>query len=108
MPLLQITDASGRNWHYPLTPDVRCTIGRATDNCVTLDDPRASRYHAFIRHEAGTYILVDGALVGAELKRSINKVLVNGQPHAEHRLKDGDQIVIGASRLQFVETKAER
>jgi adenylate cyclase len=108
MALLQITDASGRQWQYQLTPEVRCTIGRATDNCVTLDDPRASRYHAHIRHEAGAYIIVDGIVMGAELKRSVNKVLINGQPHAEHRLTHNDEITIGASKLLFVAPQEER
>ena len=49
MALLKITDASGRQWQYILTPQAICTIGRAPDNMVVLDDPRASRYHAHIK-----------------------------------------------------------
>src|SRR5205085_9258607 len=108
MAVLQITDAGGRQWEYELSPEARCSIGRAADNCVALDDPRASRYHAHIKYEGGAYVLVDGVVVGAEVKRSANHVLVNGQPHAEHRLAHGDQIDIGTSRLVFVQPEAEQ
>ncbi len=108
MALIQITDAGGQQWQYDLSPQTPCTIGRAPDNCVTLNDPRASRYHAHIKHEAGAYFIVDGFVSGAGIKRSANQVLVNGQPHAEHRLTDGDQITIGTSRLTFVEPVVER
>ena len=107
MPLLQITDAGGRQWEYILSPQAQCTIGRAADNCVALDDPRASRYHAHIKFDAGAYVLVDGVFAGAELKRSPNRVLVNGRAQDEHRLRDGDQITIGTSRLIFAETEQE-
>jgi adenylate cyclase len=107
MPLLQITDAGGRQWEYILSPQTPCTIGRAADNSVALDDPRASRYHAHIKFDAGAYVLVDGVMVGAELKRSPNRALVNGRTQDAHRLKDGDQITIGTSRLIFAEAEQE-
>jgi adenylate cyclase len=107
MAHLQITDASGRQWQYELTPQRPCTIGRAADNCVTLDDPRASRYHAHVRADGDTYTLVDGVLVGSELKRSANRLTVNGRQRDEHRLTDGDQINIGMSRLVFVQPTGE-
>src|SRR5947209_14776201 len=46
MAILHITDASGRAWQLPLSPQDVCTIGRAPDNRAVLNDPRASRYHA--------------------------------------------------------------
>ena len=49
MALVKIIDASGRQWQYELAPQAPCTIGRAPDNCIVLDDPRVSRYHAHIR-----------------------------------------------------------
>jgi pSer/pThr/pTyr-binding forkhead associated (FHA) protein len=49
MAHLKITDASGRQWRFTFTPDSICTIGRAPDNTVVLDDPRASRYHAHVK-----------------------------------------------------------
>jgi adenylate cyclase len=98
MALLHITDAGGRAWQLPLPPKGACTIGRAPDNRVVLNDPRASRYHAHIKTQDGAYVIVDGGLDG---KPSANHLFVNGEQRREHPLRDGDQIQIGASRLRF-------
>ncbi|HEV7743595.1 MAG TPA: adenylate/guanylate cyclase domain-containing protein [Pyrinomonadaceae bacterium] len=109
MALLKVTDASGRQWEYGFLPDGACTIGRAPDNTVVLDDPRASRYHAHIKPaEDGSFMLVDGAVINGELRRSANKVFVNGGPHYEYQLKNGDRITIGASTLRFEQRAEER
>jgi adenylate cyclase len=109
MALLKITDASGRQWEYSFLPQGICTIGRAPDNTVVLDDPRASRYHAHVKSaEDGTFTLVDGAVINGELRRSANKVFVNGGAHYEHELKNGDRITIGASTLRFEQREEER
>jgi adenylate cyclase len=108
MAVLKIIDASGREWEYPLTPQSPCTIGRAPDNCVVLDDPRASRHHAFIKSEDGTFTIVDGVRMGGEIRRSANKVFINGEPHYEHQLTNGDRVTIGASTLRFEQRAEER
>ena len=98
MALLHITDAGGRAWQLPLSPQGVCTVGRAPDNRVVLNDPRASRYHAHVRFRNGVYVLVDGGVDG---KLSANHVFVNGEQRLEHPLRDGDVIQIGASRLRL-------
>jgi adenylate cyclase len=98
MALLHITDAGGRAWQLPLSPQGVCTIGRAPDNSVVLNDPRASRYHAHVKFRDGAYVLFDGGLDG---KRSANHVFVNGVERVEHPLRDGDSVQIGASRLRL-------
>src|SRR5215210_3692849 len=98
MALLHITDASGRTWQLPLAPQGVCTIGRAPDNRVVLNDPRASRYHAHVKFRDGAYVLFDGSVDG---KPSANHVFVNGEQRLEHPLRDGDLIQIGASRLRL-------
>jgi adenylate cyclase len=109
MALLKITDASGRQWEHKLEAQSSCAIGRAPDNAIVLDDPRASRYHAHIKSgDDGTFTLVDGSMVNGELRRSANKVFVNGGPHYEHQLKNGDRITIGASTLRFEQRAEER
>lgn len=109
MALLKITDASGRQWEFSFQPQGACTIGRAPDNTVVLDDPRASRYHAHIRSaEDGSFMLVDGAVINGELRRSANRVFVNGEAHYEYELKNGDRITIGASTLKFEQRAEER
>jgi adenylate cyclase len=109
MALLKITDASGRQWEYSFSAQGSCTIGRAPDNTVVLDDPRASRYHAHIKAtDDATFTLVDGSIINGELRRSANKVFVNGGPHYEYQLKNGDRITIGASTLRFEQRAEER
>ncbi|MEK6279583.1 MAG: adenylate/guanylate cyclase domain-containing protein [Acidobacteriota bacterium] len=109
MAVLKITDASGRQWQYGLVAQAKCTIGRAPDNDVVLDDPRASRYHAHINSaDEGSFMLVDGAVISGQLRRSANKVFINGGPQTEHTLTNGDRITIGASTLRFEQQPEER
>jgi adenylate cyclase len=109
MAHLKITDASGRQWQFSFLPNAACTIGRAPDNTVVLDDPRASRYHAHINQtEHGTFTIIDGAVINGQLRRSANKVFINGEPRFEHQLKNGDRITIGASTLRFDQPAEER
>ncbi|HEX8710008.1 MAG TPA: adenylate/guanylate cyclase domain-containing protein [Pyrinomonadaceae bacterium] len=108
MAFLNITDASGRQWQYNLAEQAPCTIGRAPDNCIVLDDPRASRHHAHIRFDNPHYVIVDGIVIGGQVRRSANKVFVNGEPRYEHPLADGDRVTIGASTIRFEQQKEER
>lgn len=109
MALLKITDASGRQWQYTFPPQGVCTIGRAPDNAVVIDDPRASRYHAHIKSaEDGSFSIVDGAAIDGRLRRSANRVFINGEPHFEYQLKNGDRVTIGASTLRFEQPAEER
>ena len=109
MAVLKVTDASGRQAQHQLNARVNCMIGRAPDNQIVLDDPRASRHHAHIKaNEDGSFTLVDGVIVNGQIKRSANKVFVNGEQKFDHPLKDGDRVTIGASTLRFEQPKEER
>lgn len=109
MAHLKITDASGRQWQFNFLPKTTCTIGRAPDNTVVLDDPRASRYHAHITQaDNGTFTIIDGAMVNGQLRRSANKVFINGEPRFDQQLKNGDRVTIGASTLRFEQPVEER
>jgi adenylate cyclase len=109
MALLKITDASGRQWQHMLSPLAACTIGRAPDNVIVLDDPRASRYHAHVKAgEEGSFTVVDGTVINGQLRRSANKVFINGEPRYEQPLKNGDRITIGASTIRFEQEAEER
>jgi len=109
MAVLKVTDASGRQAQHQLNARVNCMIGRAPDNQIVLDDPRASRHHAHIKaNEDGSFTVVDGVIVNGQIKRSANKVFVNGEQKFEHPLKDGDRVTIGASTLRFEQPKEER
>src|SRR5436190_828149 len=109
MAHLKITDASGRQWQFNFVAQAVCTIGRAPDNSVVLDDPRASRYHAHIKQtDSGTFTIVDGAVINGQLRRSANKVFINGDAQFDQQLKNGDRITIGASTLRFEQPPEER
>src|ERR1044071_193195 len=104
MALLHITDASGRAWAATLTRQGVCTIERAPDNTVVLDDPRASRHHAHVRFREGSYYIIDGSTDG---KLSANHGFGNGQPSAEHPLQEGARVQTGASQIR-IDTSDER
>jgi adenylate cyclase len=109
MAQLNVTDASGRQAQHQLDSRIPCMIGRAPDNQVVLDDPRASRHHAHVKpDDEGSFMIVDGVVDNGQIKRSANKVFVNGEQKFEHLLKDGDRITIGASTLRFEQPKEER
>ncbi len=107
MALLKITDTNGRQWDYRLLPSAICMIGRAPDNNIVLDDPRVSRHHAHIKAEVGKFFLVDGVIADGQVRRSANRVFVNGQARHDHQLKNGDEVTIGASKLKFEHTIEE-
>ena len=109
MAFLKVTDASGRQAQQQLNARTTYTIGRAPDNHVVLDDPRASRHHAHIKpNDDGSFMVIDGIFVNGQIKRSANKVYVNGEQKFEHQLRDGDRVTIGASTLKFEQAKEER
>jgi adenylate cyclase len=109
MAHLKITDASGRQWRFTFTPDSVCTIGRAPDNTIVLDDPRASRYHAHVKAgDDGSFTIIDGTVINGQLRRSANKVFINGASEYEHKLVNDDRITIGASTLKFEQPVEER
>jgi adenylate cyclase len=98
---LKITDPSGREWEQELYPHLSYTIGRSPSNNVVLHDPRASRHHAQINFNNQGFVLIDGHEANGELRRSINRVFVNGESIFEKTLVNGDEIVIGSSKLLF-------
>src|SRR6185503_18609030 len=55
-----------------------------------------------------SFTVVDGAIINGQLRRSANKVFINGGPQTEHQLTNGDRITIGASTLRFEQQPEER
>ncbi len=99
--ILKITDASQRSWEINLLPGETYYIGRAKENHIVLNDRRVSRRHAHLAAEAGIFRIIDGYVENGEVKRSVNRVFVNGAPTLEKKLESGDQIIIGESKLSF-------
>ena len=104
---LKITEISGKTWELKLLPGATYSIGRSNDNQIILNDQRVSRHHAQIRGFGGNFKIIDGYFLGEELRRSVNKVFVNGSPFFEKFLEIGDVIAIGGSKLEFFQVQAQ-
>lgn len=75
------------------------TIGRHPDNDIALSDARASRYHAVIER-AGSGVRV------RDLKSS-NGTFLNGKRIQQESLSVGDVIVIGSTRIAYLDPSAD-
>ncbi len=102
---LQITEPTGRVWEFPLEPGATYSVGRAKDNDIVLNDRRASRKHARVTSTNSHFTIVDGYLENGSLVRSVNHVFINGLPVLEKLLEPADVIIIGESRLEFVQVE---
>ena len=69
-------------------------IGRSRAADLSLDDAAVSRRHALLVRRDGAVHIVDD--------RSLNGVLVNGVRVSDAALVDGDEIVIGRTRLRYM------
>lgn len=69
------------------------TIGRLPECDVVLKDKGASRRHAQLRNQGGSWSITD---LG-----STNGTKLNGQTVQAHGLDDGDRITIGSTTLEF-------
>jgi hypothetical protein len=74
-------------------------VGRSLAADIRFDDPTVSRRHALIvRQPDGVRVLDD---------RSLNGVFVNGERVEWRALRDGDEIVVGRYRLQYLHLTPE-
>lgn len=90
----QVEVISGpRSWRLELESD-RSTVGRGEDNNVVVNDPTASDLHAVLERFPAGWCVAD---LG-----SSNGTWVNGERiWASRRLRDGDEVRVGATRLVF-------
>lgn len=68
-------------------------LGRSDDNHLQIARPGVSRRHAVIMAAGGGFVVQD---LGSQ-----NGVFVNNERISEHRLQDGDQVVIGDSVMVY-------
>ena len=78
---------------YPLLETT--TIGRDPGNLIPLPDPTASRYHAKVRHEEGSWVVED---LG-----STNGIILSGKRVEKISLSPGDTFQIGKTSFVVVE-----
>lgn len=88
-----LVDAAGHQQRVPVSKSP-FTIGRLTDCDLVITDARVSRVHASLVRERGEYFIVDGG--------SLHGTFVNGSRSSRARLKDGDNITLGAADLKLV------
>ena len=69
------------------------SMGRLPECDIVLSDPNVSRRHAEVRRRGNDFIVVD---LG-----STNGTRVNGAGVRERQLVDGDEIMLGSTRIRF-------
>jgi len=92
-PRLSGRFADGKVGEFPLSD--RTSMGRHPNNTLRLVDREVSKEHCVIEKVGATYLLRD--------LNSSNGTFVNGRKVRELRLRDGDEIALGNSRLVFLE-----
>lgn len=88
-----VRERGGRE-HTIVTDGGPLTIGRASDNTLTLSDERVSRQHARLQARGGVLILTD--------LDSTNGMRVNGERYTEVALGEGDVVEVGNTTLTIV------
>ena len=88
--------ASGRR--YDLTDETglagRWSIGRGAENAIRVSDPMVGRTHAEVRRDPdGRFALID--------LDSRNGTYMHGRKIRRAALEDGEEIMLGATRLRF-------
>lgn len=77
----------------------RLTIGRDPNQCqMVLDDETVSAHHAYIGRDSQGFVLHDWG--------SRNGTRVNDETVVSHRLRNGDLLQLGRTRLRFVAPEA--
>lgn len=90
-PRLSGRFADGKVGEFPLSD--RTSMGRHPNNTLRLVDREVSKEHCVVEKVGNTYLLRD--------LNSSNGTFVNGRKVRELRLRDGDEIALGNSRLIF-------
>jgi putative nucleotidyltransferase with HDIG domain len=87
MSSLLVQDSSGQESRVTLDPQRETVLGRDASCEVVLVHPSISRRHAVVSLSEGAYKIQD---------LSTNGLFVNGDLVTEHRLANGDALVLGA------------
>ncbi len=91
---LLVTAGPGKGAELALAQGI-ATLGRGADNTLVVPDISVSRRHARLEERGADWMVVD--------EGSGNGTRVNGSPVREQRLRDGDEIAVGDTRIQFLE-----
>jgi hypothetical protein len=83
---------NGRETSFPLSRDT-CTLGRHRNNDIVITDPKVSSFHARIDRTPEGFVLVD--------LKSRNGSYVNGHRIETALLQTGDEVRMGAAKLEY-------
>jgi pSer/pThr/pTyr-binding forkhead associated (FHA) protein len=75
-------------------------IGRAPDNEIVIEDHSVSGYHALITAQPASVVDLPDEFYVEDLD-STNKTYVNNKEVTRQRLKEGDIVRVGETRLKF-------
>lgn len=93
MPTLFVYPKKSEAFRFPLKED-KVSIGRSTDNDISLPDPFCSGRHAFIYFSDSFFRLRND--------KSKNGTFLNGKKIlSETKLTKGDEILVGSTRIVF-------
>src|SRR5262249_57377326 len=73
-------------------------IGRAHDADIFVDDKRLSRHHCRLEPKENGWAVMD--------LNSTNGTFVQGNQISYHQLRDGDELIVGRTRMIFHERAA--
>jgi adenylate cyclase len=97
-PRLSGKFSDGKSGEVPLNEKV--SLGRHPNNSLRLVDREVSKEHCIIEKVGGGFLLRD--------LNSSNGTFVNGRKVKELKLRDGDEIALGNSRLTFFAGEAQK
>jgi serine/threonine protein kinase len=92
IPQLVITAGPDKGRSFPLVAGETLQIGRSQATTTKLTDPTVSRVHCEIEWDGERAVLINISPSGT---------VVNGQTVAQHELKPGDLIRLGATEFRF-------
>jgi pSer/pThr/pTyr-binding forkhead associated (FHA) protein len=92
-PQLFVYPKGRDSFSYDLDKD-QISMGRSGENDISVPDPFCSGSHAYIKRSGNDFILKDN--------ESKNGTFLNGEKiKSEVKLKEGDEILIGSTRIVF-------
>ena len=94
-PRLLVTAGPRKGTEHTLAGELT-TIGRGEANVFVIPDIAVSRQHSRIEKQDGRWVVLD--------QGSGNGTRVNGKPVERYPLRHGDEIEMGDTRLEFVES----
>ena len=94
-PRLLVTAGPRKGTEHTLAGELT-TIGRGEANVLVIPDIAVSRQHSRIEKQDGRWVVLD--------QGSGNGTRVNGKPVERYPLRHGDEIEMGDTRLEFVES----